>query len=84
MRAAVIDVQRGTRNHHAVIGFETAAVGQIGAGIGRVADVDCSLRQELAQEFGITLARCLAAGGLQKAASVGGVSLDDEQAGGRH
>jgi hypothetical protein len=84
MRAAVIDVQRGAGDDDAVIGFKTAAVGQVGARIGRIADVDIGPRQELAQQLGIACARRVAASGLQKAAPVGGISLDNEQARGRH
>ena len=60
-------------------GLGLAQVERGGAG-----DDVLAVRQELAQQFRIALDRRGPAGGHQKATSVGGISLDDKQAGGRH
>ena len=78
-RTAIIDVQRRARDRDAVIAVKVAAR-QVGAGIGRIADVDRGAGQQMAQQCRIALAQNGSAGLHVLGAGLGGIAFDDQQA----
>ena len=83
LRRVLIDVQRRAGDGDPVVAFQPAGVGKIGAGIGRIGDVDDGAGRKLAQQVGISLACDHAAGGLMTGTALGRVAFNDEEAG-RH
>ena len=84
MRAAMINMQRGSGDHRTVIALDAFLAGKIRARIGRIADIDNRLRHQVLEQLGIAGARGAAAGGGEQGAAVLGIAFDDEEAGGRH